>query len=301
MVHNERTSEFKHCHPLVNFMYFLSVIGLSCVFMHPVCIAIALFSSLAYSIFLGGKKTIKYSLLYMLPSLVISTFFNAAFNHEGITILAYLPSGNPLTLEAIVYGIASTLMLIAVISWFSCFNKIVTSDKLMYVFGKITPALSLVFSMVLRFAPRFKARIKAVSDAQKSIGRDASGKNIIIRAKNGIKILSIMISWSLENAVETADSMKSRGYGLSDRTAFSNFTFSKRDIALLCAIFVLLGYILINAVLGQMKFYYYPQIIGEALTVRSVSVYLAYFLLCATPMIIECREAYKWKLLKSKI
>ncbi len=43
---------------------------------------------------------------------------NLAFNHEGATILAYLPSGNPLTLESIAYGFAAAAMLAAVVLWF---------------------------------------------------------------------------------------------------------------------------------------------------------------------------------------
>lgn len=33
----------------------------------------------------------------MLPLLVITALINPAFSHQAVTILAYLPSGNPLT------------------------------------------------------------------------------------------------------------------------------------------------------------------------------------------------------------
>jgi energy-coupling factor transport system permease protein len=293
--------EFKTYHPIVNFTYFLTVIGFSMVFMHPVCLAISLAASLCYSIMLGGKKAIKFNLIYMLPLLVITSIMNPLFNHEGVTILCYLPSENPLTLESILYGMSASVMLISVISWFSCFNKIITSDKLMYLFGKIIPALSLIFSMVLRFVPKFKAQIKTVSNAQKCVGRDVSNGSVIQRAKNGIKILSIMITWSLENAIDTADSMKSRGYGLGGRTAFSNYNFSKRDALALGTILLISIYIIVNAFVGQMEFRYYPSLKGVEITLQSISVFLAYFLLCVTPIIIEIKEAYKWKLLKSKI
>ena len=49
-------------------------------------------------------------------------------------------------------------------------------------------------------------------------GQPASG-SLLQRLKNAITILSIMVTWALENAIETADSMKSRGYGLPGRTA----------------------------------------------------------------------------------
>jgi hypothetical protein len=82
------------------------------------------------------------------------------------------------------------------------------------------PALSLVLSMTLRFVPKFTSQIKVVSEAQRCVGRDVSEGSILQRARNGLTILSIMVTWSLENAIETADSMKSRGYGLPGRTVF---------------------------------------------------------------------------------
>lgn len=168
-----------------------------------------------------------FNLKYMLPMLCFTALINPAFNHEGVTILIYLENGNPLTLESIVYGIAAATMLIAVMCWFSCYHVVMTSDKFVYLFGRIIPSLSLILSMVLRFVPRFKTQIHIVSSAQRCIGRDVSNGSVLTRIKQGIKILSIMVTWMMENAIETADSMKSRGYGLHGRTAFSIYSFDK--------------------------------------------------------------------------
>ena len=108
-----------------------------------------------------------------------------------------------------------------------------TSDKFVYLFGRVIPALSLVLSMTLRFVPKFKAQIQVVSEAQRCVGRDVSNGSVLQRLRNGITILSIMVTWALENAIETADSMKSRGYGLPGRTAFSIYRFDSRDKAAL--------------------------------------------------------------------
>ena len=88
-----------------------------------------------------------------------------------------------------------------------------TSDKFVYLFGRVIPALSLVLSMTLRFVPKFKAQVKIVSSAQRCVGRDVSNGGVLQRARNGLTILSILVTWALENAIETADSMRSRGYG----------------------------------------------------------------------------------------
>ena len=237
----------------------------------------------------------------MLPTLIIMALINPAFNHEGGTMLMYLPSGNPLTLESIVYGIASSLMLITVVSWFSSFNSVMTSDKFVYLFGRIIPALSLILSMSLRFVPRFKAQIKVISNAQKCIGRDISNGSVLRRARQGIRILSIMVTWALENAIETADSMKGRGYGLPGRTAFSIFRFDRRDRAALIYLLVCGAYIIIGSVLNGLYFRYFPTIKGVFITPYSISLFVAYTALCIMPVVINVREDLKWKAIESKI
>ena len=98
-------------------------------------------ASVMYSIILNGIETLKF-IAMLLPLMLISALINPAFNHEGVTVIAYLPSGNPLTLESVLYGIVAASMVATVICWFSCFNKIMTSDKFIYLFGRIIPSLS---------------------------------------------------------------------------------------------------------------------------------------------------------------
>lgn len=286
---------FSTFHPVVNFMYFTVVIVFSMFFMHPIFQIISLISAVIYSTMIKGEKAIKFNLLYMLPMLIFMALLNPIFNHEGVTILFYLKSGNPITLESIIYGISAAFMFVTVIIWFSCYNEVMTSDKFIYLFGKIIPSLSLIFSMVLRFVPRYIEQIKTISNAQRAIGRDISQGNIIKRAKNGITILSIMITWALENAIETADSMKSRGYGLPGRTSFSLFRFDRRDKLVFSHIIFFIIIISIGAATGYNKIVFYPSIKYIKITSISVLFYISYLMLCMTPVIINVQEAIKWK------
>ncbi|MDR1217681.1 MAG: energy-coupling factor transporter transmembrane protein EcfT [Oscillospiraceae bacterium] len=291
---------FSGCHPIVNFVYFALVIAFAMVFTHPVCLASSLFCAFAYSIYLKGRKAIRAGLTYMLPTLVFAALVNPAFNHEGGTILAYLPGGNPLTLESIAYGAAAAVMLVTVITWFSCFNEVVTSDKFVYLFGRVIPALSLILSMTLRLVPRFKTQIKVVSNAQKCVGRDVSNGSVLRRARHGIKILSIMVTWALENAIETADSMKSRGYGLPGRTAFSIYRFDRRDAKTLAFLLLCGAYIAVGSATGGLYFRYFPTVKGRWGGVYTASIFLAYFALGAAPLIMNLREDHKWRSLALK-
>ena len=294
-------NEFKTYHPIVNFTYFAFVIGFSCFLMHPVCLGISLLSGFVYSVMLKGKKAILTNLLYMIPLIAITALVNPMFNHEGITVLEYLPDDNPLTLESIVYGISAAVMLVSIICHFSCYNEVMTSDKFIYLFGKVIPSMSLVISMTLRFVPKFKSQLKVVANAQRTMGRDVSNGSIFKRAKHGLNILSIMTTWSLENAIETADSMKSRGYGIPGRTAFSVFTFDKRDKKALLVMLFLGLYTLVGGMMGNLYFRYFPSIKGVAPSLVSISVFVAYFFLCVSPIIIEIWEVRRWKAFRSKI
>jgi energy-coupling factor transport system permease protein len=292
---------FSTFHPIINFTYFTAVIVFSMFFMHPAFQGIAFISAFTYSLMIKGKSGLKFNILYMLPMLLFMAMINPAFNHAGVTILFYLKSGNPITFESIIYGISAAFMFITVILWFSCYNSVMTSDKFIYLFGRVIPALSLIFSMVLRFVPRYIEQLKVISNTQKCIGRDISQGNIIKRAKNGIKILSIMTTWALENAIETADSMKSRGYGLPGRTSFSIFRFDNRDKVIFGVMIGLIGIVLVGAAMGQNTIRFFPSIKIVNITVFSVLIYIFYFILCMIPVIINIQEAIKWKHIKSRI
>ena len=293
-------NEFAKYHPLINFIYFTAVIVFSMIFVHPICLVTSLLCSVMYSIILNGKKALKF-IAMLLPLMLISALINPAFNHEGVTVIAYLPSGNPLTLESILYGIVAASMVATVICWFSCFNKIMTSDKFIYLFGRIIPSLSLILSMTFRFVPKFKEQLQEVSNAQKSMGRDTSEGSVFARVKNSIRILSAVITWSLENAIDTSDSMKSRGYGLTGRTAYSNSVFDKRDVTDIIYLAVMITYFLIGALLGKIHYRYFPSMRGTDMSFYSTSIFISYIMICIMPIIIEIWEELKWRKLKSKI
>lgn len=290
---------FSGFHPTVQFLYFALVLLFSMFLMHPAYLAVSLLGALSYAVKLQGRKTVRFALTGLLPMVLLAALVNPAFNHEGATILTYLPTGNPLTKESIYYGVAAAVMLAGVLMWFSCYNQVMTSDKFVYLFGRVIPALSLVISMALRFVPKFKAQMKLVSDAQKCLGRDTETGSMLRRVGNAIKVFSIMVTWSLENAIETADSMRSRGYGLPGRTAFSIYRFDERDKLALswlcfCGVYVAAGWMA-----GGAYFRYYPTVKAVAWSPMTVSFLAAYLALVLTPVYLDWKEDRQWKLLRS--
>lgn len=290
---------FSRMHPITNFAFFTVAIAFSMFLMHPVCIAISLVCAFINASYLGGKKTILFSVKFLIPGIILVALVNPLINHRGATIIEYLPWDNPLTLESIVFGIASAVMLCSTVLWFSCVNRVMTSDKLVYLFGRITPSLSLVLSMALRFVPRFIQQFKQVRRVQKQFY--CNKPSFLQRLKSGIGVLSIMITKSLEGAVETSDSMKSRGYGLKGRTAFSFYTFTLRDKITLACILMETVFLITVVALRKINFRYFPSIKGTFFDGFSFAFYIIYTAFMLTPFIINVGERLKWKRSRLKI
>ena len=292
---------FAHYHPLVNFLYFTLVLVFSMVLRHPLAQGVSLLCACIYAVQAEGQRAVLFCLKWCLPVFLLTALFNPAFSHEGVTILLYLPTGNPLTLESILYGVSAGVLLVTVMVWFMNSSRVITSDKFIYLFGRVIPALSLVLSMTLRFIPKFKSQLAAVVEAQRSIGRDISQGSLLRRMKLAVSVLSIMITWALENAMDTADSMRGRGYGLPGRTAFSIYRLDDRDksalaFLLLCAFCLVMG-----TAASAFSFRYYPGIRAGARTPLALSFQLVYAALCAMPILLNAFEERKWKSIHSKM
>ena len=80
--------------------------------LEPVYLLISMISGCAYLLYLQGKKGFLRQVGYLVPILVMMAIMNPMFNHEGVTVLWYLPNDNPITLEAICFGLASAVMMI---------------------------------------------------------------------------------------------------------------------------------------------------------------------------------------------
>ena len=289
---------FKTYHPIVNFIYFVCVIGFSMLLMHPVTLLISFVGALGCVYTVKRGKSFLRAFLWATAMLLMTATINPLFSHAGASIIAYFPNGNPLTLESVFFGFGAGTALGATVLFFSAYNDIMTSDKYIYLFGKIIPSLSLAISMILRFVPDFISRLNEIIKVQKTLGNDITSGNLIKRAKNAGKMLSILVTWSLENSIQTADSMKSRGYGMGKRTSYGVFHFDKRDAAALIWIVAMAAVVIFGVFDKGLSYSYYPLLsIGE-FSLLTMAEYTAYFLLCATPIIIEAREVYIWKSLR---
>lgn len=290
---------FANVHPTVLLFYFLSVLSVAMFSQNPVLSATALFGGILFCITLRKKSEIPGDLGFYIPLFFLVAITNPLFSHNGVTPLFFL-NGNPVTLEAFAYGIGIAVMVIGAMLWCKSFGEVMTSDKLLYLFGKVIPRLGLVLSMALRFIPMFLRQMKKVRSAQKTMGLYSS-RGIVDKLRSQGRVFIAMISWSLENSMETASSMKARGYGRGKRTDFSLFRFTPRDGILLAVSASLIGITVAGMATRVTAFSFYPRISTLELSPFSIAVYIAFGALSLLPVALEVREAILWTYYRSKI
>lgn len=282
---------FEHCHPAVNFIYFTAVIAGMISFRHPVFLAISFICAFIYSVKRNGRKSLVFNVV-LLPFVVAYAFYYSSYHHFGVTVLRQNLIGNRMTLESLVYGFVLGLVVCGVVIWFSCVHSVVTTDKVVYLFGKVSPRLSLFLAILLRMVPRIKKEAKKIHTAQCGIGRGINQGNLFQRAKNAIRILSMLITWTIESLTMASESMRSRGGSLRGRKAFSIYRFDNRDRAYVVGLFACLTLVLMAVLLRQTNILYDPRIIMTPVTSMSFLFYAGYAVFCLMPLGLELWTEY---------
>lgn len=318
------TDEFSRYHPVVNLIFYLLVLGTTMFQMSVGLVFISLFSAVVYYFMLKKTEGLKYCTV-VVGIIIVSAIINPLFSHKGGTLLFYLFTGNPVTLESIIYGLISAIIIGAMLLWFSTFNQVMGVERILGAIGKVLPNVSLLITMIMRFIPQYTRHQRKVSMVNKVnkrnygekinlLNREKTEKENVIEArkkqknKNGIdkiidsikegsRTFSITTTWALENSIYTADSMKARGFGTGRRTNYSNYKFQKRDYLLMGWLVILWLVVVLSLEREKVYTYYYPFIQVK----NNVVVYLIYGLLCLTPVLINVKEEIRWLILKSRI
>ena len=285
---------FELCHPAVNFIYFVSVIAGMIYFQHPVYLLISFTCAFAYSVKRNKLKAVVFNLL-MIPLIIAYAFYYASYNHFGITTISVNMIGNRFTLESLIYGGVMGMTVTGVMIWFSCVYSIFTTDKVVYLFGKVSPRFSLYFAILLRIVPRIKKEVIRINRAQQGIGRGANQGSIIQRVKNCLRIFSMMITWIIDCLKVASESMENRGSALKGRTAFSIYRFDNRDRAYVIALFLFLTITMMGVLLKQTIITYDPQIVMNPITPMSWVFFGGYTALCLMPLGLDLWTEYCFK------
>lgn len=285
---------FERCHPAVNLIYFAAVIAGTVSFQHPVFLVISLGSACAYSIWRNRGKAVLFD-LSLLPCVALFTLYYSSYHHFGVTVLKQNFVGNNMTLEALVYGGVVGIAAAGVCIWMSCVYSVFSTDKMVYLFGRISPRLSLFLTILLRLAPRIQKEARKINMAQQAIGRGTKQGTLWRRIRNVVRITSMLITWTIEAIATASDSMRSRGSNLRGRTAFSIYRFDNRDRAYVIGMFFCMTLTVMAVLLKFTDMTYDPRIIWKEVTPMMGLLSLGYAALCLMPLGLEIWTDHQFK------
>lgn len=282
-------------HPVTALVYFVAVLVITMFCFSPavaVCSAVGAFLFCAVT---QSRRQFLSDLLFYAFITAVLTITNPLFSHKGVTPLFFI-NGKAYTKEALFYGFTAGLSLTAVIMWCKVLGKVLTREKMLYIFGRKTPKAALVITMTMGFIPKLKRLHRQLIDALNCSGANISDSRFD-RLKKDCTVFTALCAGVLERGADTAASMKARGYGVEKRSFAHSFRFRPWDGVLTAIFSALFVAVLMFSADGQLSADFYPVIKVHS----SVLPAAMFALLCICPFILEVKESIKWKYCLAKM
>jgi energy-coupling factor transport system permease protein len=288
---------FRSFHPIILLLYYLFAMAALMLYQHPMFLALATVAILLMNFMLDGglelRKWRAMILIMAVLTLVLTPFFNQRGNH----LLFYLFE-KQVYLEAIWQGLMISLTLVCILTLFLTFNLVITPDKFVFLFSKIMPQWALLTMLSLRFVPLLRKRLLEIGDVQSIKGFSLKTGSVKGRAQSGMLFLQTLLTWSLEESIQTADSMTARGYGLGQRSKYQPYYMKKRDWLAFVFLLVSGSLVLFGWWLGDGVLTLLPVLEPVWLSGREWLYWILFFMMIGFPIWTEGKEMVKWKFLR---
>lgn len=324
--------ELTRIHPAVYLIYYFIMVVLAFIIRDPYFVLSFLVLILVLISLQGISSELKNIMKLFLPLSILIIILNPLLNKQGVHRI-YLIGNFFITYEAFAFGVLMSLALLIVILVFSSYNRSVTYQDMLYIFSKKLPVISMIIIMALRFVPLINSRIIEVQKLHnlKSNGVETKLENLdddnnlaeydsnslndklesnskvlaklnsskkfqrIIKQTDIIgKIMAITVSWSLEESMFTAKSMKARGYNAYNRTSYLSYDFSIVDVIFLLIIIVTVSIIGAGLIQGYGIINIYPSF-DFSFSDLPFNIYYFAFIIFLLPLIyLELKERLLW-------
>ena len=288
--------KFTVLHPAVYMIYYLILIIFAFLFNDPYYL-ISFLMFISILILLQGMGSEFMNLIkFFIPMSLLIIILNPLVSHAGVTQIHII--GNFfITLEALVYGILMSLSFLIILLLFASYNIAISYQEMLYVFSKRFPNISMIIIMALRFIPLLNYRLSELNKVfriKTSLNIDEDEEKYVEKVKNAAKMLAVVVSWSLEESMLTAKSMKARGYGIAKRTSYLSFNFRKIDYYFILVVLISSVICIIGLLQGQGRIEIYPQL-EFSFYKNILNIYYFSFLVLLLPIIyLEFKERLLW-------
>ncbi|MCD8316157.1 MAG: energy-coupling factor transporter transmembrane protein EcfT [Eggerthellaceae bacterium] len=323
-------ASFERVAPSVIFVYFLWAIILTMCAFQPVLIAISIAGALISSHVLRSASVLR-QLAWMLPVLIIIAVINPLFSASGSTVLFMMGTHPIYLESLVFGACMGGLLIAAILWFANAAAVLTTDrvmDLLGKRLPIISYMFSMTLRLVPKFIEERNLinDVSRVNFRTYENNLDKAGKeqpfpeadsfplssqkpisapgNIIseIEGKPGkaglrrrigrrARMMSVLVGWSLEDSLETADSMRCRGWGsVRRRTRYRRERFSVGDAILLAIVIALGALASFLGFVATSQFFFYPEL--TALSVWwGYGPYLLFFLL---PWLYILLEDLNW-------
>jgi energy-coupling factor transport system permease protein len=213
--------------------------------------------------------------LFLKAGLILAAFsilFNTLTVHYGETVLFTLPRftltfgrvtfldlGGEITLEALSFGLANGLSLIAILLIFATFNVLVDHHQLLRSIPSFMYQTGMIASIAIAFVPQMVSSLRDIREAQAIRGHRFRG------VRDLLPLFVPLLTTGLERAIQLAESMEARGFG-------SNVGLGSRKRELAHRVLIVLA--LFGLLAGAFWYSYYRanQAVGAVIVLGSILV-----------------------------
>jgi energy-coupling factor transport system permease protein len=291
-------TSFGKLHPLVTFLYFIGVLILTMIIENPIYLLIG-FLVMIMNTYIHTKLSKKLLIGYLLLFLSM-ILLNVLFVREGTHVL-FTIQGMLFTVEGFVFGVKTGMMILILLLTFQIFNEVITTNKILYLFSRFSHKATILLALSLRFVPLFKKRIQIIYEIQ--LTKEAVPSSLKGKLHNGMAILQTLLNVSIEEALQTADSMRARGYSsnLIKRTSYQHFRFTMVDyLVIVCMILFMLTGIL-GVIYGYGSFAFFPEVQQQWVGSVDIIFCVIDMIFIGLPFLLEGGSRFRWHLLNLKI
>lgn len=279
-------------HPITIFLFYIFAILCPMFTLHPLILTISASFAALYVGIIFGRRVLRKWLLGFFPFSLIVILANTLSSHYGESILFYL-NGNPITKEAIIRGALMALVIYVILLWGVSMQRVITTEMLIYLFGTWAPRLGLTISMALHYIPELYKKFNKVHETELAMGYE--GKKRVEKIRQSVKEFSTVLSWSLEDAIETGDTMEARGYGLNKKSTYRKFLITTKDMIAIILILILGIDSLLGILQVSTEVHFYPTFELSENWIKIGIVSMVYIFLLCMPLIKWVLEMQKYK------
>lgn len=284
--YRERGTFLQKLHPTAVVMLIGTYIVSFLVIKNPIYLIMVVSSLLVMAILDGSLKEIMDYGKIAAPFVIIMMIVNPLLVRNGSTVLYRGTINFPvigalrITLEAIVYGIFMGVRIMCVTCAFGFGNMIINADRSFAYFSKYLKKSALLMSMTINLFPRLMREHSRIIEVEKMRGNSPKEGNMRKKIKGQGNIINILFLSSVEDSIDMAESMYSRGYGTGKRSSYFLEKVRKEDIAMVLISIVLIISLIVlkHKFLDNMAFY--PKVSNpvELITSRGVCIIGLFFL-----------------------